>query len=138
MNNFSPLTYHYCCRFDGVLSTQTQITKATALALERELSRLDVGQARKQLTFIQAFLPEEILSRDNESLLLLLTLDRIIYKGRLLKGHLQNYYKLDQISFNLINEVEVQHDSDELLFAWELYWGLSKVTDISKIDLRVR
>lgn len=97
------------------------------MGLERELFRLDVLQARKQLSFIQAFLPEEILSRDNESLLLLLTLDRLVFKSKLLMGHLQSYYKLDQLSFNLINDVEVQYTNDELLFAWELYWGVSKV-----------
>jgi hypothetical protein len=100
-----------------------------AMGLERELFRLDVLQARKQLSFIQAFMPEEILSRDNESLLLLLTLDRLVFKSKLLMGHLQSYYKLDQLSFNLINDVEVQHTNDELLFAWELYWGVSKVRD---------
>lgn len=108
-------------------SVKSQITKALAMSLERDLSRLDVSQARKQLAFIKAFLPEEILSRDNESLLLLLCLDRILFKSNLLLGHLQRYYKLDQLSFNLINDVEIRYDSEELLFAWELYWGVSKV-----------
>lgn len=112
---------------DQNIQLKSQVTKVAAMGLERELFRLDVLQARKQLSFIQAFLPEEILSRDNESLLLLLTLDRLVFKSKLLMGHLQSYYKLDQLSFNLINDVEVQYTNDELLFAWELYWGVSKV-----------
>lgn len=115
------------CYHSLFLTVQSQITKSTAMALERELSRLDVLQARKQLSFIQAFLPEEILSRDSESLQLLLTIDRLLHKAGLLMHHLNNSYKFEQLSFNLINDVEIPHDSEELLFAWELYYGVSKV-----------
>jgi len=110
---------------------QSQMTKVAAMALERELFRLDVLQARKQLLFIQSFLPEKILSADNDSLLLLLTIDRMVFKAKLIMGHLQSYYKLDQLSFNLINDVEVQYEYEELLFAWELYWGASKVQAVT-------
>jgi len=112
---------------DQNIQLKSQMTKVAAMALERELFRLDVLQARKQLLFIQSFLPEKILSADNDSLLLLLTIDRMVFKAKLIMGHLQSYYKLDQLSFNLINDVEVQYEYEELLFAWELYWGASKV-----------
>ncbi len=100
------------------------------MALEKELLSLEVVQAQKKLTFIQAFLPDEILSKDQEPLQLHLTLDRLVVKSKLIMNHLQSFYKLDQISFNLINDVELSHEYEELLFVWELYWVIESKQQI--------
>jgi len=82
------------------------------MAIDQEVNKLSVGQATKHLNFIESMLPQDVFIKDQDSLQLRLVLNRVLFKARLVTNHLVQNYKLLQVSFNLVNDVELEHETE--------------------------
>ena len=82
------------------------------MAIDQEVNKLSVGQATKRLNFIESMLPQDVFIKVQDSLQLRLVLNRVLFKARLVTNHLVQNYKLLQVSFNLVNDVELEHETE--------------------------
>jgi len=103
---------------------QSSVLKVHAMKLEQQLKQLEVVQVNQHLHFMQSFLPESVFSKDQDCFKLQLTLGRISFKCNLIAKYVKRNYKLSEVSFNLINAVELHHAEDELVFAATIYNNL--------------
>lgn len=82
------------------------------MAIDQELNKLKVSQAAQQLEYVKALFPSELFAKDQDSINMLLILKRIFFKAKLVADHLQQAYKLNQLSFNLVNDVDLEFENE--------------------------
>jgi dynactin 1 len=73
-------------------------TKATAKAIELELRKIEAQQARKHVELLSTFLPEAFLRRggDNDAILVLLLIPRLMAKCELLMTQVRQKYEIPE------------------------------------------